>query len=148
MGEEARLRRHDVPPRGEGFMIQSGDPLGTGSGRTRLRDPRRGLGRRTPRSARAPVCMANRGPNTSSMQFFVMDSVAAHLDGGHDLRQVRARERDRDAREGVPVRGDRAVTPPKIHRVTIARAKEAPKAAEPAPAASAPKAPAPASGHP
>lgn len=133
----------------KGFMIQGGDPLGTGSGEPGYVIPDE-VWEDAHHDQRGLLCMANRGPNTNGMQFFVMDGVAAHLDGGYTIFGKCEPESVIETLASVPVRGDRAVTPPKILKVTIARAKEAPKGkAEPAPAASAPKAPAPApSGHP
>jgi peptidyl-prolyl cis-trans isomerase A (cyclophilin A) len=61
-----------------GFMIQGGDALGDGSGELGyviddelapgLSHDRAGL-----------LCMANRGPNTNSGQFFITDAAAPHL---------------------------------------------------------------------
>ncbi|HEX5658368.1 MAG TPA: peptidylprolyl isomerase [Polyangiales bacterium] len=61
-----------------GFMIQGGDVLGDGSGELGyviddelapgLSHDRAGL-----------LCMANRGPNTNSGQFFITDAAAPHL---------------------------------------------------------------------
>jgi peptidyl-prolyl cis-trans isomerase A (cyclophilin A) len=68
---------HRVIP---GFMIQGGDPTGTGRGGPGYVIPdeiddtvhpdRAGL-----------LYMANAGPNTNGMQFFVLDDKAPHLDG-------------------------------------------------------------------
>ena len=58
-----------------GFMIQGGDPTGTGRGGPgyRFRDELEGEGRYT----RGTLAMANAGPNTNGSQFFIM-----HQDGG------------------------------------------------------------------
>jgi cyclophilin family peptidyl-prolyl cis-trans isomerase len=60
---------HRVIP---GFMIQGGDPTGTGMGGPgyRFRDELEGPGR----YARGTVAMANAGPNTNGSQFFIMHS--------------------------------------------------------------------------
>ena len=54
----------------EGFMIQGGDPTGTGRGGPgyRFRDELEGQGR----YSRGTVAMANAGPNTNGSQFFIM----------------------------------------------------------------------------
>lgn len=54
----------------EGFMIQGGDPTGTGRGGPgyRFRDEIEGQGT----YARGTVAMANAGPNTNGSQFFIM----------------------------------------------------------------------------
>ncbi|HEY5891485.1 MAG TPA: peptidylprolyl isomerase [Acidimicrobiia bacterium] len=59
----------------EGFMIQGGDPTGTGSGGPgyKFRDEVEGPGT----YARGTMAMANAGPHTNGSQFFIM-----HKDGG------------------------------------------------------------------
>ena len=54
----------------KGFMIQGGDPTGTGSGGPgyRFRDELEGPGK----YSRGTVAMANAGPNTNGSQFFIM----------------------------------------------------------------------------
>jgi cyclophilin family peptidyl-prolyl cis-trans isomerase len=54
----------------KGFMIQGGDPTGTGSGGPgyRFRDELEGPGT----YSRGTVAMANAGPNTNGSQFFIM----------------------------------------------------------------------------
>jgi cyclophilin family peptidyl-prolyl cis-trans isomerase len=68
----------------DGFMIQGGDPEGTGRGgpgyqfedefRPDLRFDRPGL-----------LAMANAGPNTNGSQFFVTVSTPEHLNGRHTI---------------------------------------------------------------
>ena len=59
----------------EGFMIQGGDPTGTGTGGPgyRFRDELEGAGT----YSRGTVAMANAGPNTNGSQFFI-----CHTDAG------------------------------------------------------------------
>jgi len=54
----------------KGFMIQGGDPTGTGMGGPgyRFRDELEGAGK----YSRGTVAMANAGPNTNGSQFFIM----------------------------------------------------------------------------
>ena len=56
----------------KGFMIQGGDPTGTGMGGPgyRFRDELEGSGT----YSRGTVAMANAGPNTNGSQFFIMHS--------------------------------------------------------------------------
>ncbi|HEX2030563.1 MAG TPA: peptidylprolyl isomerase [Actinomycetota bacterium] len=68
----------------EGFMIQGGDPEGTGMGgpgyafqdefREDLRFDRPGL-----------LAMANAGPNTNGSQFFITVTTPEHLNGRHTI---------------------------------------------------------------
>jgi peptidyl-prolyl cis-trans isomerase A (cyclophilin A) len=69
----------------DGFMLQGGDPTGTGSGGPgyRFADECPPDG---PRFDRAGLlAMANAGPNTNGSQFFVTVAPAAWLDGKHTI---------------------------------------------------------------
>ncbi|KRT62799.1 MAG: cyclophilin-type peptidylprolyl cis-trans isomerase, peptidylprolyl isomerase [Chloroflexi bacterium CSP1-4] len=74
-----------------GFMIQGGDPTGTGSGGPgyRFRDEPVRLGYK-----RGTLAMANAGPNTNGSQFFIMHAdyglppnytIFGRLTAGHDV---------------------------------------------------------------
>ena len=76
----------------KGFMIQGGDPTGTGMGGPgyRFRDELEGPGR----YSRGTVAMANAGPNTNGSQFFIMHtdyglphnySIFGHVTEGLDV---------------------------------------------------------------
>lgn len=68
----------------KGFMIQGGDPLGTGQGGPGyvIKDE---VWPGAHHRERGLLCMANRGPNTNGSQFFIMDGSAPHLDGGYTV---------------------------------------------------------------
>jgi peptidyl-prolyl cis-trans isomerase A (cyclophilin A) len=72
---------HRVIP---GFMIQGGDPLGDGSGAPGYVIPDEVWdGARHDRAGL--LCMANRGPDTNGMQFFITDAATAHLDESYTI---------------------------------------------------------------
>jgi peptidyl-prolyl cis-trans isomerase B (cyclophilin B) len=66
------------------FVIQGGDPTGTGSGGPgyRFRDETMG----NPLThQRGVLSMANAGPNTNGSQFFIVYKPQPHLDGKHTV---------------------------------------------------------------
>jgi peptidyl-prolyl cis-trans isomerase A (cyclophilin A) len=107
---------HRVIP---GFMIQGGDPTGTGMGgpgwdfadETSAKDT----------MAPGTLAMANSGPNTNGSQFFITEGAPDHLNGRHTIfgtckpvtavTKIAAVKRDAE---------DRPVTPLKM-KVTISR---------------------------
>jgi peptidyl-prolyl cis-trans isomerase A (cyclophilin A) len=106
----------------DGFVIQGGDPLGTGTGgpgyrfadefHPALRHDRAGI-----------LSMANAGPNTNGSQFFVTLGPTPHLDNRHSVFGEVVEGLDIVARIGkVPTgRGDRPLTDIVMTRVTIER---------------------------
>ena len=68
----------------EGFMIQGGDPTGTGGSGPGYRfedeiDPKRVFG------MPGILAMANSGPNTNGSQFFITTVPTPHLNGAHTI---------------------------------------------------------------
>jgi peptidyl-prolyl cis-trans isomerase A (cyclophilin A) len=66
------------------FMIQGGDPLGSGTGDPGYRfadEFKSGRGFDKP----GLLAMANSGPNTNGSQFFITTSTPRHLDGHHTI---------------------------------------------------------------
>ena len=102
------------------FMIQGGDPLGTGTG---------GPGYtfedeiNEHKVVRGALAMANAGPNTNGSQFFIVTTEAAPwLDGRHTVfGQVTSGMEAVDAIEAQPTGpGDRPLEPCVIERVELA----------------------------
>ena len=67
-----------------GFMIQGGDPAGTGTGDPGYTVPDE-IWANGAHDRAGLLCTANRGPNTNGMQFFVTDDATPHLDGGFTI---------------------------------------------------------------
>jgi len=113
----------------KGFMIQGGDPKGTGAGEPGYVIPDE-IWEDAMHDHRGLLCMANRGPNTNGMQFFIMDGAAAHLDGGYTIFGECGPNETIEKLSGVETKGDRSVNPTKIQKVTIKRVpkKDAPAA--------------------
>lgn len=111
------------------FMIQGGDYLGTGAGFTgyvipdelhpTLKHDRAGL-----------LCMANRGPNTNSAQFFITEGATPHLDNSYTIfgecQPVDVVHRIARVPQAGP--GNTPITPVVMERVEIAR-RTGPRAA-------------------
>jgi peptidyl-prolyl cis-trans isomerase A (cyclophilin A) len=70
---------HRVIP---GFMIQGGDQMRSGSGGTGYTIVDENV---RPHNAGGQLCMANRGPNTGSSQFFITEVPRDHLDGTYSI---------------------------------------------------------------
>jgi len=104
----------------KGFMIQGGDAKKNGSGEAGYVIPdevwedanhdRPGL-----------LCMANRGPNTNSAQFFITDEAAFHLDNGYTIFGECGPVDLVHKIASVPTVRDRPETPPVIKKVSITR---------------------------
>ena len=68
------------------FMIQGGDPTGTGrGGKSFCSDFKDEIGGPLRHDKRGIVSMANRGKNTNSSQFFITYKSAPHLDKKHTI---------------------------------------------------------------
>jgi peptidyl-prolyl cis-trans isomerase B (cyclophilin B) len=102
------------------FMIQGGDPTGTGTGGPGYTFEDEFNQHKVVRGA---LAMANAGPNTNGSQFFLVTTQAAPwLDGRHTVfGRVTAGMDAVDAIEAVETGpGDRPVDPPKIESITLA----------------------------
>lgn len=101
------------------FMIQGGDPDGTGMGGPgyTFKDEFN-----SHKIIRGALAMANAGPNTNGSQFFIVTTQAAPwLDGKHTVfGQVTEGMDTVDAIEGVETgAGDRPVDPPAITSIDL-----------------------------
>jgi peptidyl-prolyl cis-trans isomerase A (cyclophilin A) len=115
----------------KGFMIQGGDPKGTGAGEPGYVIPDE-IWEDAYHDRRGQLCMANRGPNTNGMQFFITDGAPAHLDGGYTIFGQCKPDDVIEKLASVETRGDKSLKPTKILKVTIKRtAKKAAPAAAP-----------------
>lgn len=117
---------HRVIP---GFMIQGGDPTGTGTGGagyTIADEIHPDLEFDVP----GRLAMAGRGPNTASSQFFVTLAPAPHLDGQHTIFGQCTPESVALADDMAMVprnADDRPDEPERLLRVSIVRAKTPPE---------------------
>jgi peptidyl-prolyl cis-trans isomerase B (cyclophilin B) len=101
------------------FMIQGGDPDGTGSGGPGFTFEDEFNQHKVVRGA---LAMANAGPNTNGSQFFIVTiDSAPWLDGKHTVfGQVTAGMDAVDAIEATPTgRGDRPNDPPSIESIEL-----------------------------
>ena len=108
----------------DGFMIQGGDPTGTGRGGPGYR-----FGDETHPELQFNrpylLAMANAGPNTNGSQFFITVRPTTHLNRKHTIFGEVADQPSRsvvDTIAGTPTRGDRPVKDIVIERVTVAPA--------------------------
>lgn len=69
----------------DGFMIQGGDPTGTGMGGPGYKIKDEFVGGNSDRNDRGTISMANAGPNTGGSQFFINLVNNNFLDGKHPV---------------------------------------------------------------
>ena len=100
-----------------GFMIQGGDPTGTGTGGPGYRFDDEPVSREYQRGT---LAMANAGPNTNGSQFFVMHADYPLPPNYTIFGKLSAGEEVIDAIAGAPTGGqDRPAEPIAIKSVTI-----------------------------
>ncbi len=97
----------------KGFMVQGGDPTGTGRGGPGYRFDDEAGALALKHDGPGVLSMANAGPNTNGSQFFITHVATPHLDGKHAvfgkvkdqasldvLMQIRERDPMRDPNPG------------------------------------------------
>jgi len=107
----------------DGFMIQSGDPTGTGTGGPGYRFADE-IHPQLKHNSEGVLSMANSGPNTNGSQFFITLTPTPHLDGKHavfgkvveGMDIVRAIGKTKTRKPG-----DRPITDVVMNKVTIER---------------------------
>jgi peptidyl-prolyl cis-trans isomerase A (cyclophilin A) len=104
----------------KGFMIQGGDAKKNGSGEAGYVIPDEVWAGATHDRA-GLLCMANRGPNTNSAQFFITDAAAPHLDKGYTIFGECGPVDLVHKIAALETQGDRPKSPPEIKKVTITR---------------------------
>jgi len=113
----------------EGFMIQGGDPTGTGRGGPghTIRDE---FHRELKHFGEGMLSMANAGPNTGGSQFFITLAATSWLDGKHAIFGRVIEGMDIVRRIGKVKTGpaDRPVEPVTIERLVIESDGPAPPA--------------------
>ena len=104
-----------------GFMIQGGDPEGTGMGQPGYVIPDEiWPGSKHDHAGR--LCMANRGPNTNGAQFFITDAAVPRLDGKYTIFGECAPASVVREIASVPKgAADRPLTPVRIDKIEISR---------------------------
>jgi peptidyl-prolyl cis-trans isomerase A (cyclophilin A) len=110
----------------KGFMIQGGDwkKNGTGDAGYTFVDE---IWPGATHDRRGQLCFANKGPNTNSMQFFITDGPAKHLDGGFTIFGHCGPDQLIEELASVPTTPrDLAIQPTVIKKVSITRRKAEP----------------------
>ena len=107
----------------EGFMIQGGDPLGTGTGSPGYQfEDEVASGRTFDRVGL--LAMANAGPGTNGSQFFITTSTPTYLNGKHTIfgEVVKGYDVVEAISRVAKQPGDRPVTPVVIENISISEA--------------------------
>ncbi|KAK1274067.1 Peptidyl-prolyl cis-trans isomerase-like 2 [Acorus gramineus] len=107
----------------KGFMIQGGDPTGTGKGGNSIWGKKFNdeIRESLKHNARGVLSMANSGPNTNGSQFFITYAKQPHLNGLYTIfgRVIHGFE-VLDLMEKTPIGpGDRPLAEIRLNRVTI-----------------------------
>jgi cyclophilin family peptidyl-prolyl cis-trans isomerase len=106
----------------DGFMIQGGDPTGTGRGGPGYKIPDE-FGKGLAHDEAGMLSMANAGPNTGGSQFFITLAATPWLDGKHAIfgKVVKGMEVVREIGKVSTGSGDRPMNDVVMKSVSIAR---------------------------
>ncbi len=106
------------------FMIQTGDPLGTGTGGPgyNIEDE---ISPKLKHAGPGVLSMANRGKNTGASQFFITVRATPHLDGKHAVfGRCQPKVPVAISKVKTDRRFDRPIEPVKIEKIRIVRKKK------------------------
>jgi cyclophilin family peptidyl-prolyl cis-trans isomerase len=113
------------------FMIQGGDPLGTGMGGPGFVIPDE-FSPDLKFDVPGRLAMANSGPHTGGSQFFITEVPTPHLNGLHTIFGQVVEGQDNVTKIAhVPVNGEKPVTPVRITSIVIKREGPPPAPAAP-----------------
>jgi len=107
----------------KGFMIQGGDPTGTGTGGTSIwkKEFKNEYASNLTFDKPFLLAMANHGPNTNGSQFFITTVPTPHLNGGYTIfgEVIKGQKVVKKMENVTTARGDRPMFDQKIKKAYI-----------------------------